>query len=397
MGPAVIGTICGLFALAVCTVPLILGGESGSLSDWVSTYSMAMGNEMGDTRLWSGTVSDVTIASRAADQPQLYDLFAKRDPAEIFGQSLVGYYDLRGQPPFVDRAGHLPPLDLARRVATQPSRAARRTSTAPLFAPATARANAAATRALAPVDPDAPPWEFSEETWLRTGEPVEYIAHELAATNELTVALTASSARPNQYQGARLLTISAGAWNRNFTIGQDGPNLVVRVRTPTTGPNATAPEFVLRDVFIDPTPRRIVVTFEHARLNVYVDNLAWHGEASLTPEAATIWAMYPRDNWKFQMDANDAERSAIIYRAITFLPLGAMAAATVNLLQRRKRERITIAVAIIGATLVLMEALITTLGGQHLSIAHVIASAVAALLGVLIVRIRDDSPWVRTA
>jgi hypothetical protein len=284
----------------------------------------------------------VTIASRSADLQQLYDLFARHDPHEIFGTSLVAHYDLRGEPPFVDRAGHLPPLDLARRVATQPSRLARRASTAPLFAPPAklaTRASAATTRAaLPPIDPTALPWEFTEDTWLRTGDPVEFVAREVGNTNQLTVALTASSARPDQHMVARLLTISAGAWNRNFTIGQDSSNLVVRVRTPTTGVNANGPEFVMRDVFIDPTPRRIVVTFEHARLNVYVDTLAWHGEASLTPEAATIWAMYPRDNWKFQMDSNDSERSALIYRAISFLPLGALCAATVNLLQRRKRH-----------------------------------------------------------
>lgn len=396
-GPGMLGAITGFFALAICVVPLIMGAESGSLADWVGTYSMAMGNEIGDKRLWFGAISDLTIASRAADPQQLYDLFANRDPADVFGNALVAQYNLRGEPPFIDRAAHLPPLDLARKIATQPSRFARRAPAAPIFPVTTARAaSPATTRALSPIDPTAPPWEFSEETWLRTPDPVEYVAREVANTNECTVMLTASSARNDQYLVARLVTISAGAWERNLTIGQDGSNLVVRVRTPTTGVNGNGPEFVLRDVFIDPTPRRIIVTFARATLNVFVDNLAWHGEARLTPEAATIWAMYPRDNWKFQLDSNDAERSALIYRAITFLPLGALTAATVNLLRRRARERVTVACVILGATIVLMESLITTLGGQPLSLAHPIASAIAAFIGILIVRIRSDTPWVRT-
>ena len=170
----------------------------------------------------------------------------------------------------------------------------------------------------------------------------------------------------------------------------------MRVRTAVTGENAASPEFIVRNVFTDSTPHRIVVIFEHAHLRVVIDGSDWIATAHLAPEAAVIWAMYPRDYWRFQMDSNDSARLAIIYRAITFLALGGLCAATVNLLQRRKRERVIIAAAIIAATIILMEALITTIGGQQLDARHMVASAIAALVGVLIVRIRADSPWIRT-
>ncbi|MBC8105763.1 MAG: VanZ family protein [Anaerolineae bacterium] len=397
LGPATLGTITGLFALAICLVPLIKGAESGSLSNWLPTYSLAVGNELGDKRLWFGNVSNVLIASHAATDAQLDAIFSARKPEDIFGTALIGHYDLRGEPPFVDRAGHLPPLDLPRRVATQPTRTARPAPTQPIFPhPTTATRPTTLAAVTRPIDPTALPWDLGPETWLRTGDPVDLITRELTTSNAFTIAITASSARPDQFQTARLMTISAGAHHRNFTIGQDSTNLIVRVRTGVTGENGSAPEFVLADVFADETPRRIVVTFADALLKVFIDGKDWSAQARLTPEAAVIWAMYPRDYWKFQMDSNDSARLALIYRAISFLPLGVLCAATVNLLQRRRRERVIIVLAILAATIVLMEALITTLSSERFAISNVIVSALAASAGVFIVKIRSESPWLRT-
>jgi len=106
--------------------------------------------------------------------------------------------------------------------------------------------------------------------------------------------------------------------------------------------------------------------------------------------------MYPRDYWKFQMDSNDSTRLALIYRAMSFLPLGVLCAATVNLLQRRQRERVIIVAAIIVATIVLMEGSITALSPAHFAISQVIVSAIAASVGALIVKIRTDGSKLRT-
>ncbi len=47
---------------------------------------------------------------------------------------------------------------------------------------------------------------------------------------------------PDQGGPARIVTFSSGSGSRNFTLGQDGGELVFLLRTPSTGQNGSAPE-----------------------------------------------------------------------------------------------------------------------------------------------------------
>ena len=107
-GPATLATVTGIFAIAICVAPLIMGAESGSVAGWLPNYSLAVGNEFGESRLWAGRISNIAIASHAADDMQLSALLGNQNPAEVFGHSLIAYYDLRGEPPFLDRRGISP-------------------------------------------------------------------------------------------------------------------------------------------------------------------------------------------------------------------------------------------------------------------------------------------------
>ncbi len=59
------------------------------------------------------------------------------------------------------------------------------------------------------------------------------------ATNEITIEAWVKPANVTQGGPARIVTLSADLYNRNFTLGQDGDAYDVRLRTTTTGNNGT--------------------------------------------------------------------------------------------------------------------------------------------------------------
>jgi len=75
----------------------------------------------------------------------------------------------------------------------------------------------------------------------RSDRPPGWVADALRS-HRLEMSLRLRSFAPDQDGPARILTLSAGTRQRNLTLGQDGDDLVLRLRTPATGPNGTYPD-----------------------------------------------------------------------------------------------------------------------------------------------------------
>lgn len=73
------------------------------------------------------------------------------------------------------------------------------------------------------------------------------LAAEAEASQRASMEATVLSASARQAGPARILTFSAGPSHRNLTLGAQGEDLVLRVRTPATGENGHRLEFVLPD------------------------------------------------------------------------------------------------------------------------------------------------------
>ncbi len=91
----------------------------------------------------------------------------------------------------------------------------------------------------------------------------------------------------NQTGPARIFTISQDHEHRNFTIGQSGRDLVVRLRTRATGSNGM-PEYIIREVFGSSAPRHISVRVKPEEVRAEVDGheLLY---ASLPTRALSTW------------------------------------------------------------------------------------------------------------
>ncbi len=93
------------------------------------------------------------------------------------------------------------------------------------------------------------------------------------------------AASDRQYGPTRIITFSAGPGARNATLGQSGNDLVLRLRTPLSGPNGTKFQFRLTDAV--PVGRRMPVEARYregrVRLSVGSGAAAASREFRLTP------------------------------------------------------------------------------------------------------------------
>lgn len=110
---------------------------------------------------------------------------------------------------------------------------------------------------------------FTGPSVLRTPAPPTWLASALEA-RALSVHVTASSARPDQLGPARVVTLSSGAYERNFMFAQKGADLIVRVRRPGADDNG-APPLKVDKVFAGQEPQSIELLVTDARVEVHVD------------------------------------------------------------------------------------------------------------------------------
>lgn len=71
---------------------------------------------------------------------------------------------------------------------------------------------------------------------------------------------------------ARIVTFSSSASSRNFTLGQQGEKLILRLRTPATGPNGVNPQVDLATLEAGRT-HHVVVSYLPGRLFCWVDGM----------------------------------------------------------------------------------------------------------------------------
>ncbi len=98
-------------------------------------------------------------------------------------------------------------------------------------------------------------------------------------TNELTLEATLTARDPTASGPARIVSFSSGLRSRNFTLGQQGDRLVLRLRTATTGQNADRPQLDLGRLEAG-RPAHVVVSYTAGRLVAWLD-----GEKTLESDA----------------------------------------------------------------------------------------------------------------
>ena len=100
--------------------------------------------------------------------------------------------------------------------------------------------------------------------------------------------------RLDQFGPARIVTSSAGASSRNFTVGQEASDLVFRFRTRLTRLNGSRPEVRIAGAFLGNVGRTVTISVSYDRGPVV---LAADGHVSRTSSYAfgpwSVWLLIP--------------------------------------------------------------------------------------------------------
>jgi len=216
--------LLGGYVLALSLVLALPMPLSADFINWNAKLHLLIGNEGTLDRPWLGEIYLVAIYNRALNDEEVYTNFTAGPslsgiPNRV-RQGLVVLYDFsEGEGLRVhDRAGAEDPVDLRIH------------------------------------DPDHVRWlspnglAVEKETVLASQGPARKLsAGRFSAHSELTVEVWVAPADLSQGGPARILSYSKDPYHRNFTLAQQGGDIVFRLRTPVSGLNGMHPELRTRD------------------------------------------------------------------------------------------------------------------------------------------------------
>ena len=165
---------------------------------------------------------------------------------------------------------------------------------------------------------------------------------------------------------------------RNFTLGQQGADLVIRLRTPQTGLNGSPLETIVDGVFATPSGRDIIVTYDGATLMAAVAQTNRVIRTELTPATALAPASGPLTSASLRSD--QLHIANIAYVASLFVVPGLLIAT----LGRGRRDQLVLFGADLLATTVMLEATLVVASGRPFGWVNV---AVTAGVGAVVLTV----------
>lgn len=137
-------------------------------------------------------------------------------------------------------------------------------------------------------------------------------------SNELTIETVLMAHSVKQGGPARIISFSADPYRRNFTLGQERARLVLRLRTPHTGPNGMKPE--MRLCSVKPGQfHHVIVTYRDGQLACYLDGKPILEDSAVQGDLSNWEPMHLLfgDEWQGRRDwSGQLERVAIHNRFI---------------------------------------------------------------------------------
>jgi hypothetical protein len=289
------GLLLALYTACVCVFSLLLV-RTARLAEWDRTFPLVIGNEANGERLWSGSVWRVEIADRAAGRTAIHSLLTRSEPdgadtfARIMRDSVVASYDFGAVSSCRDSSGHLPTLvwnNGGECVGT-----------------------ASGVR-------------LGYQGWLHTRLAAGGLTDRITATNQFTLTTSVEPANNWQTGPARIVSLSADADRRNFTLGQRGADFIVRVRNRLNGRNGSQFELVAPAAVRPGSQQQVAVTYDGSRLSIFVDDPEPRASLEMGPGLALAAQAVPRS-----LLARVARAVPLdpLYFAAVFLGFGLLAA-----------------------------------------------------------------------
>lgn len=229
----------GLLALIILMLPSFLNG----LQNWDSELRLFLGNEPTQNRPWHGTIYRLAIFDRRLYDHEIVRLAAlghdKSTPISVI-HGLISEYRFDSFP--FPSQGALPDY-----LVITPQK-----------------------KTKVQIAPDGGAI-LNENSLLGTTHAATPLVQRLKRTKQFSIAVWVSPASLQQFGPARIVTLSKNTNQRNFTLGQSGPGLVFRVRTPLTGRNGSKVELMTPPMLVPNQRQLVVATFHRGEMKIYVN------------------------------------------------------------------------------------------------------------------------------
>jgi len=313
-----------------------------NLKNWDLTFPLLLGNERTGDRSWQGYVSEVYIADRAISKEEVARVFSDKHFFDIIRDSLLADYQLTGKGSYRDRTGHLPDLTW---------------------------------RGQSPNAQDGTGVFLTSNHWLETATPATSMTQRIRETSQFTLSTTVATADTAQTGPARIISLSSDHNQRNFTLGQQGTHLVFRLRTPVTGENGVPPELVVPNIFADPNPHHLVITYSGSVLQLYIDEL--------------------QNSYSFALSELGPKSYKILYYELIFIPLGSLLALIAIISKGRLIFYIFLMYGGVLLPSLLLEGILASGSGRSISLENLLLSILITAGTMLIFKVRVPS-WVKS-
>jgi glycopeptide antibiotics resistance protein len=336
----------GYILLAFIVSNIWLG--TTNLSGWNLNYPLIVGNERTGNRPWQGYVSKIYIADRAISTNEVEKVFTDETFFQTMGDSLLTSYKFTEQCCKLEEAEKSPKLLKKKLWWEQLSENQQGQG---VF--------------------------ISPGNWLETAKPVTSLNQRIRETSELTISTNVASADTKQTGPARIISISNGSLRRNFTLGQEGTALDLRIRTFITGENGSELKMRVPNVFTDTNPHHIVLAYSKGILQVYVDN-------STQIHTFRLLNLIPKEQQVF-------------YYAITFIPMGICLTILIVL---AKRKIFLYRFLLFGGILLpslILESILVSENGKNISFRNFLLGIFFTTSTMLVLRLRALMVLKKTA
>lgn len=272
-----------IFSCAVC----FSLQQAALLSNWNPSFPLLIGNEQSGDRPWKGTISHLQIGDRALSESEIQAILS--NPGAFPKSSLVADYAFTGQGNYPDRTGNLPDLIW--------------------------QGNSSSSQV-----------ETSENSWLSTNQAAIALSERVRKSSEFTIFTTVATPESNQEGPARIISLSAGSGQRNFTIGQVRSDLIIRLRTPITGEDGTFTALFVPGVFSDSQPHQVIATYQKSFLRVYVDRIDNVYTLELIPKITLFRYVFPFEEGIVRLSRRSLLVYTTLFYSVFFIPLGILLA-----------------------------------------------------------------------
>lgn len=263
------------------------------LAGWNSDLPLILGNELTGDKPWQGELFSLKIYNKVPTRKAVHELLQDKRPIPSLEGHLICFYDFKNSLKYLDETGNISAFNW-------------------IGGAEVVEDNSAAV--------------LSGKRWLQTVDAATGVAKAIEETGQFTLSLKFATADLEQMAAlpsglrpgpGRILSYSFDPYRRNFTLGQEGRNLVFRIRTPLTGENGQNPEFIIPDFFLSTDPCHVIVTYQGSRLNIFSDHLQNDYEKELSP-GAVIWGQL------FPLNSHYLYGYKVIYFLMFFVPIGAL-------------------------------------------------------------------------